>query len=404
MRPERLLFPSLLCCILLLGSCEPEFDEPPVDKIGEGDRVTIQDLRNMYDGNPIRFEEDKSLYGVVTMDERSGNIYKSVYMKDHTGAINLSLQYSGGLYEGDSIRVNLNGAVLTDYNNLLQLDSIDPDTHVVKQATNVALSPENVTIGQIDSSYQSKLVKLQNVEFPPSDQNVTFADADNQQSLNRTVIDCQGNSMIMRTSGYADFADQKTPTGNGSMVAIVSQFQETMQLLIRRPSELDMNDQPCLVFAKDFNDQSVTSGGWTLQDVNGPQAWNSNDQGSNSFYAQISGFDGTNSNANEDWLISPSFDASNGSHKLYFRNAKNYSGPDLELMVSEDYDGSSAPSTATWNAHNFNKSSGNFNWTEGGPVDLSSYSSSETYIAFKYSSTNSNSATWEIDDIFLSNQ
>jgi hypothetical protein len=403
MRTRYLSIPILLS-VLLLAGCEPEFDEPPVDKIEKGDKVTVKELKDMYDGDPIHFEEDKNLYGVITMDERSGNLYQSVYMKDHTGAINLSLQFSGGLYEGDSIRVNLNGTVLTDYNNLVQLDSIDPDTNVVKQATDVPLNPEPVSLGQLDSSYQSKLVKIRDVEFHPDHQGVEFADADNQQALNRTVISCRGNSMIMRTSGYADFADQKTPSGNGSMVAIVGQFQETMQLLIRRPSELQMDGENCMVHLKDFNDQSLTSGGWTTKNVNGAQTWSVNDKASDSYYAQITGFDGNNSNANEDWLISPPFDASQGAHKLFFRNAKNYSGPDLELMVSEDYDGSSAPSTATWSAHNFKRSTGGFEWVKAGPIDLSSYSSSETYFAFKYTSNSNDAATWEVDDIFLSNR
>ncbi len=397
-------FPSLIALMLLLVSCEPEFDEPPVDKIGEGDVLTIQELRNMYNGNPIRFQEDKSVYGVITMDGRNGNIYKSAYMKDHTGAINLSLAYSGGLYEGDSIRLNLKGCVLTDYNGLVQIDSVDVDTNIVKQATNVDVQPKTVSsIGQLDSSYQSKLVKLKGVEFHPVHRGVTYANASDQESLNRTVLDCQGNSVIMRTSGYADFADQKTPGGNGSMVAIVSQFQQTLQLLIRRPEELKMGNGPCAVVAKNFDFGDLSFGGWTVYDVNGAESWTTNDQGANSTYAEISGFSGSN-NPNEDWLISPAFDASKGSHELNFRNAKNYSGPDMELMISTDYSGSGDPNNANWTSLSYNKSSGSWNWVQGGPVDLSGYNASETYIAFKYTSTNSGAATWEVDDIFLTVQ
>jgi hypothetical protein len=403
MYPKTPFIPFLLLTLLFV-SCEPEYDEPPVDGIGKGDKLTIQELRDMYDGNPIKFEADKSVYGVITMDERSGNIYQSAYMKDHTGAINLGLTYSGGLYEGDSIRLNLKGCVLTDYNGLVQIDSVDVDTNIVKQATNVDVQPQTVSLGQIDTSYQSELVKLTNVEFHPEHRNVNFADAQNQQALNRTVLDCKGNSMIMRTSGYADFADQKTPSGNGSMIAIVSQFQQTLQLLIRRPEELNMSDEVCMVHAKNFNDGAIASNGWTVQDVVGPQSWNTNDQGANSLYAQITGFDGTSNNANEDWIISPAFDASSGSHELNFRNAKNYTGPDLKVMISTDYSGSGDPNNANWTNLSYNKSGGNWNWVQGGPIDLSSYNAPEAYIGFKYSSTNSDGATWEIDDIFLTKQ
>ncbi len=401
---KTLLFLPFLA--LLLHSCEPEYDKPPVQSIPEGDKLTIQQLRDMYEGQPIRFQEDKSVYGVITMDERSGNIYKSAYMKDHTGAINLALQYSGGLYEGDSIRINLNGTTLNDYNGLVQIDSVDVDANVVKQATNVEVTPQNVTLDQLDSSYQSKLVRLQDVEFLPSHRNLDFADAQNEQSLNRTVIDCQGNSIIMRTSGYADFADRKTPEGNGSMIAIVSEFQETLQLYIRRISELNMDDRPCTLLGKNFDDQSVTSDGWHVEDVQGSQSWQTNDQGHSSYYAEISGYDGNSDNANEDWLISPSFNASQGAYELSFMNAMNF-GPnasDLELLISSDYSGSGDPNNANWTNLSFNKSSGSWNWVQGGPVDLSAYNGSETYIAFKYTSTNSASETWELDDIYLNEQ
>ncbi|MFB6258029.1 MAG: DUF5689 domain-containing protein [Flavobacteriales bacterium] len=402
---DRSITSLLFLLTLFIASCEPEFDKPPVDGIEKGDVLTIQDLRDMYNGNPIRFEENKSVYGVITMDGRNGNIYKSAYMKDHTGAINLSLAYSGGLYEGDSIRINLKGCVLTDYNGLVQIDSVDVDTNIVKQATNVEPQPQVLSsLGQLDSSYQSKLVKLKGVEFHPSHRQVNFADGTNQQSLNRTVLDCQGNSVIMRTSGYADFADQKTASGNGSMIAIVSQFQETLQLLIRRPEELKMNDQICVVKANNFNGGSIAPNGWTVQDVTGPQTWSTNDQGASSTYAEISGYDGMSNNANEDWLISPSFDASNGSHLLKFRNAKNYSGPDMEVLISTDYSGSGNPNNATWTNLSYNKSGGSWNWVQGGPVDLSSYNATQTYIAFKYTSTSTDGATWEVDDISIKKQ
>lgn len=397
---KRFLTPILILPLFFVA-CEPEYDSPPVDSIPEGEAYTIQKLRDMYKGDPIKFEEDKSLYGVITMDERSGNLYKSVYMKDHTGAINLSLQYGGGLYEGDSVRINLNGCVLTDYNGLVQLDSLDVDANVVKQATNVDLTPEPVSLGQLDSSYQSKLVKVKNVEFHPVHRGVNFSNASEQQALNRTVLDCKGNSLIMRTSGYADFADQKTPTGHGSMVAVVSQFQETLQLLLRRPEELNMDDRPCTVVAKDFDRGDINSGGWTAKSVIGSQTWSLNDQGSNSMYAAITGFANNQTNKNEDWLISPAFDASSASHELNFRNAKSYTGPDMKLMVSTDYSGSGDPNNANWNSLSYNKSSGSFTWKQGGPVDLSGYNATETYIAFKYTCTGSDAATWEVDDVII---
>jgi len=84
---------------------------------------------------------------------------------------------------------------------------------------------------------------------------------------------------------------------------------------------------------------------------------------------------------------------------IVFMNAKNYSGNDLELMVSTDYDGGGDPTSATWTELTYTKSPGTWEWTNSGEVDLSSFNGPAVYVAFKYTSTASASATWEVDDI-----
>ncbi|MBN1339111.1 MAG: choice-of-anchor J domain-containing protein [Bacteroidales bacterium] len=145
-------------------------------------------------------------------------------------------------------------------------------------------------------------------------------------------------------------------------------------------------------------------GGWTPVSVTGTQAWDRN----NSFgpdgspCAKMSGWDGSQSNQNEDWLISPAIDMTdyfNG--KLNFMSAKNFSGADIQIKGSENYDDGGDPSTATWINFSASLSSGGFTWTESGTVDISGLSGATVYIAFIYTSTSSQSATWEIDDVAI---
>jgi hypothetical protein len=46
----------------------------------------------------------------------------------------------------------------------------------------------------------------------------------NLGSLNRTIEDCSGNTIIARTSGYARFAGEKTPGGKLKGVSVFSRF------------------------------------------------------------------------------------------------------------------------------------------------------------------------------------
>ncbi len=140
--------------------------------------------------------------------------------------------------------------------------------------------------------------------------------------------------------------------------------------------------------------------GWTFVDVEGEMEWNvSSYQGNHYAYAN-----GYNHGANEDWCISPAFDLSVYSNPvLTFRTAKNYTGPDLEVFFSNNYNGTN-PSAATWTPLTCALSTGSWTWVESGAIDLSSFSGTNCYIGFKYTCEESSAAGWEVDDILLVGQ
>ena len=116
--------------------------------------------------------------------------------------------------------------------------------------------------------------------------------------------------------------------------------------------------------------------------------------------AKCTGYDGS-PNANEDWLISPPLNFNNYTQEvLSFFTADAYDGPALELLISNDYDGSD-PTSATWTNLEFETSTGFFEWISSGDIDVSAVDGSEVYIAFKFTSTDMESATWEVDDILI---
>ncbi len=163
-----------------------------------------------------------------------------------------------------------------------------------------------------------------------------------------------------------------------------------------------------VIFNKDFDDNSITSGGWTSQSITGSgQEWiTSTHSGyTNGYYAKMSGYDGSSNNINEDWLISPAVNTDNyTSAILNFVTSMNEYGTDntFNVFILEDYDGTSNPSTATQNdiTSIVNLSPGSYTFTNSGDIDLSSYTGA-IYLAFKYTSGTSNGRTWEVDDILL---
>ncbi|MFP4023870.1 MAG: DUF5689 domain-containing protein [Thiohalospira sp.] len=254
MNKKSAVYTLIIALSMTMFSCvDDEFDTPSSTTIPIGESITIQEVKNLYnnENDDYLFTTDQSIYAVVTMDDKSGNIYKTAYIQDETGAIALHLDASGGLYQGDSIRIQLNGLKVGQYEKLFQIDAPDGngftlDNYITKLDTKIEKTPEETTILNIISgmdNYQCKLVKLNNVQFIASDTSKTYADGENLITENRTIEDENGNILTVRTSGYAAFADESIPNGSGSLVAIVGQYRNDVQLYIRTVEEVEMNNE-----------------------------------------------------------------------------------------------------------------------------------------------------------------
>lgn len=155
-------------------------------------------------------------------------------------------------------------------------------------------------------------------------------------------------------------------------------------------------------FTEDFEG---SLGSFTMYSVEGPQIWGwaSFDGGC----VVMSGFVNPDRFPNEDWLISPAINlSSHAGTKFNFRQAANFVSSEwefLEVYVSSDYDGTSNPSQqGSWTLMSVpNMPSGsNWNFVDSGDIDISAYDGQqEVYIAFRYRSSNTIAATWEISKV-----
>ena len=158
-----------------------------------------------------------------------------------------------------------------------------------------------------------------------------------------------------------------------------------------------INDVQNIIFNQDWEGDW---NGWTQVSVDGDAAWTiASYQGNH--YAYMNGYSGGEAHLNEDWLISPAFDLDSYTDVvLNFRTAKNYSGDDIVVYFSNDYDGQN-PNDATWTELTCALSTGSWAWVESGAISMDDFSGSNCYIAFKYTSTDEQAAGWEVDDIML---
>jgi hypothetical protein len=88
------------------------------------------------------------------------------------------------------------------------------------------------------------------------------------------------------------------------------------------------------------------------------------------------------------------------NEKLAFYTATSYTGPALEVLVSGNYSGQGNPNLATWTPLTATLSSGSWTWTPSGYIDFTGYGDA-IRVAFKYTSTSTEAATWEVDNIMI---
>jgi hypothetical protein len=148
---------------------------------------------------------------------------------------------------------------------------------------------------------------------------------------------------------------------------------------------------------------NYTFGNWIAKNVTGDQVWTIDSiHGVNQTpCVKMSGYASV-SNENEDWFISKSMNFNlYNNENLTFMSAYKYTGPALQCLISNDYDGVGNPGDFTWVPLTATWSTGNWVWTPSGNVNISGYSGTNIHIGFKYNSTTTESSTWELDDIII---
>ncbi len=351
---------------LLLFSCKKEWDAPPIRQVPVGGIKNIDSLRAWVNKNgkqPYKVGVDASIYLTITADETSGNIYKEVFARDEFNrGIAIKLLSSGGLYQGDSIRLNLNGSTIDYSNEQLQIDSVNVDNSVIKMATGKNVAPMVITVAQLDTTLESQLVQINGVEFYDKYRGLTFADVVNKKSTSYTLRDCinKEDAAMAYTSSYANFAGQVIPNSNGSIIAIAKRYNSTMELIFRNYAEIKFTTPACgdkvdslyQTFSKasSGNITDLILGGWTNVARQGSRVWE--------FYTSTPG-NATNpcgasdysssETRNEMWLVTPPI-VNSPTKYLSFKNATRYntnSTIQLFLYVSTNFDGKNV-AAATW--------------------------------------------------------
>jgi len=160
------------------------------------------------------------------------------YFQDASGGILIDdddFEISTAYNAGDGV-TNIRGH-LSLFNGLMQFVPTEADWGAATSTGN-DITPPVVTLASIIASlgtYESKLVRINNVTFAAGNGAATFANA-----VNYDIND--GTASTFRTNfSEADYIGQLIPTGSTSFAAIVGSFLGTPQVIARSLSDLTLS-------------------------------------------------------------------------------------------------------------------------------------------------------------------
>lgn len=262
-------FTMLLVSVSLFSCLKGDFDAPetPFTNITADKIMTLEEVLAMIKTEPVKIDQEKYLEVVVVADDKSGNFYKALIVEDLNSDKGVSVSIDetdlhAKYPVGQGVYIYLKDLYIGLYEGLPTLGAA-PDAASGGRVARIPagliktiffagkpsqqVTPRKVNFSDLGPSLFNTLIELDGFEFKSVSPTTTYADNNpvNPLSVNHTIANCNGNELVLRNSGFAEFAGETVPSGNGKIVAVYSYFRNAAQLFIRDPNDLDFTGKRC---------------------------------------------------------------------------------------------------------------------------------------------------------------
>lgn len=427
-----------LIASLALFACERDYDAPLLTEpeyTGPAANITISELRTQNaaatENTPIIITKDQVLKAVITGNDESGNIFKKIYLQDETGAIEMGVDQNS-VYNyypvGQTVYIDLNGLSISVFGGEQQLGHPegylfrtpweDFKKHVSKDKWENLDKIKPIVLDDISivnaapNEYKFKLVQFTGVTFKNGGKGIFAPETDYGEEY---ITDSHGNTIMIRTSSYANFAGNGLPEGKGNITGILGRYNGTWQLTLRTANDVSdftgsneeeggneggetPSGETKTILEETF---ASSQGGFTIEDKQLPEGgtyvWK-HDTFNDDSYMKASAFIGGSSKPSESWLVSPAIDLTQvTAATLTFDHTHKFAGTPFEnyltLWITE-------ANTENWKQLTIDKYGTNNDYTfVTSTIDLSAYAGKTIKFAFKYVSDTTAAGTWEVKNV-----
>lgn len=431
-----------LIASLALFACERDYDAPLLTEpeyTGPAANITISELRTQNaaatENTPIIITKDQVLKAVITGNDESGNIFKKIYLQDETGAIEMGVDQNS-VYNyypvGQTVYIDLNGLSISVFGGEQQLGHPeghlfrtpweDFKKHVSKDKWENLDKIKPIVLDDISivnaapNEYKFKLVQFTGVTFKNGGKGIFAPETDYGEEY---ITDSHGNTIMIRTSSYANFAGNGLPEGKGNITGILGRYNGTWQLTLRTANDVSdftgsneeeggneggetpSGETKTLLDEKFDKENGI--GNFTIEDITLPNGstyvWTASNY-KDTYYMMASAFvNGANQNS-ESRLISPELDL-NGQQNItltFMHTFKTFGADthlqDLKLEVKVKGENKwteiTIPQYSTGTDNSF---------VPSGDINLNNFENQIIQFAFHYKSTTENALRWQINNV-----
>jgi hypothetical protein len=195
--------------------------------------VSIQDLRAQFSGPPTTAVG--KIRGIVISDPNTGQWQSQnlVIQEPNGSGITVRFDDDHSYALGDYVEIKVGGAVLEEFNGLLQVNNLPLCRATALPNTGgLVINPRVVTVADINANanaWESTLINVQNSNLNGG---TTYGD------FNIMLNDATGSIGLF--SGFSNFASASIPTGTGDVTAVVGDYNG-IQLNIRNLSDVNIS-------------------------------------------------------------------------------------------------------------------------------------------------------------------
>ena len=376
---------------------------------------TVAEVKAYFSGTLAQIPDNAYLKAQVTANDKTGNLFKYIYVEDKTGGIRVnidmeSLYADPRFFVGKQVLINLKDLYVGSVNAEVQLGGLfngnvgrvlanDVYKHFFPTTDFTEVVATEKTIAGLTDADVGRWIKIKDLQLVKEDLGHIFYGS-------RTLEDCSSNKINLYTESFATFANDIMDTGKGDVYGILKKYNTTYELIITNRLGLDLDGNRCdgtlsPSFRDIFNDEFSNLSNWTTVNGSGTQQWTTTNYGNPSPSAYIDG----GRSANVDWLISKKITVPSDFSGvfMYFQTDGRYNSasgvPSLEVYVTENYTGN--VDTTVWTQKTA-RLDGNLNsfgvFIGSSKIDVTDFKGKDLVVAFKYTSVAGFSTTWELDN------